>query len=140
MDSKNYTPIDFLLDDTSSSTTQHKEAEPTRMVPEESENIEIHEVVEHEPSPDLSKYVHHHKETVEVPPDLKKIGIVATSNPSVTTTQPLSAPLSDDKIISGLHAPITSSLRWFAEFCIYLLKTMHVSLKEIKGKPVRSKI
>ncbi len=136
MDSHNYTPIDFLLP----IAAPHKEAEPIRTKSEAQQKLEIHEVIEHQPSPEVAPFVDHHKETIDVPPDLKQIGVVSTGQPTVTATSPINIPLTDDKIVSGLHQPITSSLRWFAEFCLYLLKTVHVSLKEIQGKPVRNRI
>ena len=47
------------------------------------------------------------------------------------------SPLSDEKIVTGLHAPVTSSLRWLATLAEYLLKMMHVQLKVVSGRVIR---
>ncbi len=45
--------------------------------------------------------------------------------------------VSDDKIWQGLHAPVNSSLRWFSEFVVYILKKFNIKLKKVNGKVVR---
>ena len=79
----------------------------------------------------------------ELPPDIKKLG-VTQSGPSVpvTVTQSLpqvSLPLSDNQVLVGLHASITSAIRWLALWCIKKLAHAHLVLKVIHGKIVRVK-
>lgn len=80
------------------------------------------------------------KDTIELPPDVKKLG-VTTSGPSapVTTTvlPQVPLPISDQQVVTGLHAQILSSLRWLAVWCVKKLKKAHITLKQIHGKIVR---
>lgn len=82
------------------------------------------------------------KETIELPPDVKKLG-VTTTGPSVsvvTTAIPqVPLPISDQQVVVGLHAQLLSSLRWLAIWCIRKLKKAHIALKKIHGKIVRVK-
>lgn len=83
------------------------------------------------------------KDTIELPPDVKKLGVstVGTSAPvAVTATlPPVSLPLSDQQVILGLHAQVISSFRWLAVWCVKQLKKAHIALKNIHGKIVRVK-
>lgn len=78
--------------------------------------------------------------TIELPPDLKKLGV--TPGPSgipVVSAVSVTLPLSDDKIINGLKAPIAQSLKWLALWCIFRLQKAHLVLKKIHGIVVRVK-
>lgn len=81
--------------------------------------------------------------TIELPPDLKKLGVTSTgSTSSVTVPTPLpkvSLPISDQQVEVGLHAQILSSLRWLAVWCIRRLKLAHIALKKVHGQLVRVK-
>lgn len=112
---------------------------PEREPSGEKKDIEIHEVIEHEPSSEagVSQHVKPRAETVDVPKEAKEVGVISSGTPSFTTTKPVSLPISDDKVLWGLHAPITSSLRWLAQFCLYLLKSAHMTLKEVHGHAKR---
>lgn len=132
--SQNYTPIDFLLP--SPSASSHKEAEPALSAKDRAV-VEMHEVVEHEIDKDVAEFVEHRKDTIEVPPDLKQMGVMPTGQATVTAHSTVPIPLTDEKIIKGIHEPLTSSVRWLAEFCLYILKSAHITLKEMHGKPVR---
>lgn len=139
MAGQNYTPIDNLLKnpaDAVSSVSTHKEAEPQST--DAKNHIEIHEVVEHHPETEVVPYVSHRKEVIEVPPDLQKMGVAASGTPTFSRLQTVKIPLGDDKVLKGLHAPITSSFRWLAELCVYLLKNAHITIKQIHGKIVRT--
>ena len=76
-------------------------------------------------------------ETVKLPSDLKQVGVLANNLSRFSTFQNIKTPLADDKVLTGLHAPITSSLRWLATLTMYILRQAHVGLKEIHGKTVR---
>lgn len=82
-------------------------------------------------------------ETVELPPDVKKLGVkpVGPSTPIIQTTAlpAVSLPISDKKVIKGLHEPIINAFHWLAVWCIRKLKKAHVALKVIHGKIIRVK-
>lgn len=83
------------------------------------------------------------KDTIELPPDVKKLGVTTagTSTPVTTTTvlPQVPLPISDQQVVAGLHAQILSSLRWLATWCVRKLKKGHIALKNIHGKIVRVK-
>ncbi len=83
------------------------------------------------------------KDTIELPPDVKKLGVTPTgsSAPVVTTTTlpQIVLPISDQQVEAGLHAQILSSLRWLAVWCIKQLKKAHIALRNIHGKIIRVK-
>ncbi len=123
-------------------TRQQHSAENTGDTEKESHETdtpEMHEVIEHEhePDPEVEKYLNVRKETVEVPPDLKKIGVQASTPQHFTGYQKVQLPISDDKILQGQKKPVTDSLRWLAEFCIFLLRRAHIQLKIAHGKAQR---
>ncbi len=135
---KNYTPINHLIEkvkkeEVASARPQTKEAEPISKAPE----IIMEEVVEHRPEKEVAPFVKPRAETIKLPPDLKKIGARVTSTTRFPAKKIIQLPISDDKILVGLHAPITSSLRWLATLALYILKKAHLSLKKIHGKVVR---
>lgn len=83
-------------------------------------------------------------ESPEIPPDLKKFG-VKPSGPSQPVIHPgsdqtgrsvpaVSLPISDDQVLVGLHASVTSSFRWLAEWCLRRLRQAHLILKRIHGR------
>lgn len=81
---------------------------------------------------------------VELPPDVKKLG-AAPAGPSIpvaqaTTLTTVVLPISDKKVVQGLHEPVINALRWLTIWCIRKLKKAHVALKIIHGKIVRVKI
>ncbi|MDO8497164.1 MAG: hypothetical protein Q7S61_01330 [bacterium] len=132
-----YTPIDDLVKKLKDPlvSSLHKEAEPMAPI---TETGQIHEVVEHEiTDEELKPHVEVRKETVKLPPDLQKLGIQSASSNNFPGYKPVKLPLSDDRVLLGLHAPITSSLRWLAEFSLYLLIQAHLTVKVIHGKVVR---
>lgn len=137
---QNYTDIQYLIkkhnDEIAVTETgsSAKEVEPTVRSPEP---FLIQRVVEHEPEKEVSAFVQHRKENIEVPPDLVKMGVVATQTTTFPTYENVKLPLSDEKVVIGLKQPISSSFRWLAELAIYILKTMHLTLKKVHGKIVR---
>lgn len=121
---KNKKPID--------SVSLPKETEPIG-----AEKFEIKEVVEHKVEDEVRPFVSPRQESIELPPDLKKIGLQATSSSQFNSYQNIKLPISDEKIAVGMHAPVTSSLRWLATFSLYLLAKAHLGLKIIHGKVIR---
>lgn len=126
MKKKNYTPIDDLL-----GSGLPKEAEPIAT------EFEINEPVEHSPEEEVRPFVSSRAETIELPPDLKKLGLQAVSNSSFPSYKNIKLPLSDEKIIVGQKAPITSALRWLAVFALYILAQAHLGLKVVHGHVIR---
>ncbi len=133
---QNFTPIDDIVEKNQISySSSFKEAEP---VFAKNEDNNMQEVVEHEPEDEVKPFLGIRAETIELPPDLKKLGVQSSSSSSKFQSYTnIKLPISDDKVISGLHAPITSSLRWLATLAFYLLKKAHLSLKKVHGKVVR---
>ncbi len=140
MQQQNYTDIQYLIKKhreekaASEQGSSAKEVEPTSPSPEP---LLIQRVVEHEPQKEVLEFVQHRAENIEVPEDLVKMGVETKQTTTFPTYQNVKLPLSDEKIIVGLHQPITSSFRWLAELMIYILKTMHLALKKVHGKIMR---
>lgn len=118
-------------------STTGKEQEP---IPSSETAIEDHREIK------VSKEVEPHvkvvKDTVEIPPDLKKAGVSkppSQTSVSDATSTSQKLPMSDDQIGEGLHASITSSARWLAEWCLKQLRAVHVHLKKVHGHFVREK-
>jgi hypothetical protein len=132
----NYTPIDDLIKKCQKqAVSRPKEVEPAPSPAPE--KYHLREVVEHEPEEEVRPYVTHRQETVAIPEELEKVGVQATSTPKFTSYQNVKLPISDDKVLEGLHAPIDSSFRWLATLATYILKKAHLGLKKIHGHAVR---
>jgi len=136
MNHKNYTPIDDLIKknqqkDVASLPT--KEAEP---IPKK-KDIEFKELKEQELEEEVKPHLIKREETIKLSSDIQKLGLKPVPTTQFPQYQIVKLPISDDKIITGLHAPATSSLRWLATLALYLLQQAHLSLKVIHGKVVR---
>ncbi len=142
MQPRNYTPIDDLIKKYQSSAGVKPTPESEPLIPKPAEPLSVAEPVqeESEREQDVASYIEVKKDHVEVPPELKKIGVENDEPVDLTINQNLKLPLADDKILPGLHAPFTSSLRWLAEFSLFLLKHVHLTLKVIHGKVRRIRI
>lgn len=103
-----------------------------------SEHIEIQEKVEHRVEDELKDHIQTRLETIKIPTDLIKfLGPQPTTQTNFSTYQNIKLPIPDEKILIGLHAPITSSLRWLAAFAQYVLAHAHLTLKKVHGKIMR---
>lgn len=84
------------------------------------------------------------KETIEIPPDMQKLGVQhagPTTPVTVIAALPqMTLPISDTQVVAGLHTQITSAFLWLAVWCIKKLKKAHLTLKNIHGKIVRTRI
>lgn len=78
-----------------------------------------------------------HPTTIPVPQPVAKMGVQPASANIPMPAATVSLPLSDDDIAKGLHASITSSIRWLAEWCMRRLKQAHIGFKNIHGKIMR---
>ncbi len=136
----NFTPIEDLIkkyqqDKQAGQISKPKESEP---VLNKTEDVEIKEVAEHKIEEEVRPYIKQTHETIELPPDLKKVGLQpASTSINFQAYQNVKLPISDDKIMPGLHAPITSSLRWLATLAIYILRKAHLAIRVVGGKAVR---
>ncbi len=145
MTSQNYTPIDELVrkiaEPTGMASTTARETEPVvtrrEAIGRAIDEFKINEVVEHEPSAEVSTFVQSQKETISIPPDLKTMGVAASSHPSYKAYKEVVLPLDDEQVIAGLAAPVSSSIRWLAEFCLHILKKSHLTLKSLHGTVFR---
>jgi len=128
---KNFTPIDYLLEK-NKNISLPKEAEPIT-----AEKFEIKEPAEENIEEEVRPYISPRAETIELPPDLKKMGLQSVSHSKFPGYKNIKLPLSDEKIIVGQKAPLTSSLRWLATLALYILGQAHLKLKVIHGHVVR---
>lgn len=132
----NYTPIDDLENKVQERQAVSKpiEVEPITLT---KESAEIKEVVEHQPEKEVRPYITPRHETIELPPDLKSLGVQSTTTTNFPAYQNVKLPISDDKVLVGLNAPISSSFRWLATLALYILRMAHLSLKRVHGHVVR---
>lgn len=113
----------------------HREMAPPSPKPE---TFQIEQVVEHKISDEEVKpHVEERKAQVELSPDLKDMGLEADQTTQFPTNQTVHLPISDDKVATGLHAPVNSSFRWLATLAMFILRQAHFTLKTIHGKVVR---
>lgn len=136
MSQQNYTPIDDLVKkylQEKQAISYHKESAP----PRKSEVSQIQEVVEHEPDKEVKPFISIRQETIKLPDILKQFGLQPVSATNFPNYQNVKLPISDDKVLKGLHAPITSSLRWLATLAMYILLKAHLTLRLAHGKVVR---
>jgi hypothetical protein len=79
-----------------------------------------------------------HPTTVPIPPRVTNLGVKpAGQNIPNQTVSTVVLPLTDDQIASGLHEGLSSSWRWFSEWCLRRMKQLHVVVKIVHGKLVR---
>ncbi len=134
MAGKNFSPInDLIKKHQPISVSPHKEAEP---IPKAGEAA-IQEVVEHRPEEEVRPFIKARAETIKLPPDLTKMGVQATVTTKFPSFEDVHLPLTDDKVLVGLQAPVTSSLRWLATLAWYILQKAHLTLKKVHGHVVR---
>jgi hypothetical protein len=130
---KNFTAIDDLLKKTKKNNVSlPKEAEPIA-----AEKFEIKEPSEDNMEEEVRPFVSPRAETIELPPDLKKMGLQAVSQSQFSDYKNIKLPITDEKIIVGQKAPITSSIRWLATFALYILAQAHLGLKVVHGHVIR---
>lgn len=128
MTTKNFTPLG------SGPISRPREVEPAVL---SKEDYDFKEVVEHEPDEEIRPFVNPRAETISLPPDLKKLGVQPTTSTQFSGYQNVKLPISDDRVLVGIHQPITSSFRWLATLAIYLLSRAHLALKLVGGRAVR---
>ncbi|TRZ50855.1 hypothetical protein D4R99_05275 [bacterium] len=134
MSKKNYTAIDDLLDEVKNKNkiSQPKEAEPIA-----AEKFEIKEPAEDNLEEEVRPFISPRSETIELPPDLKKLGLQSVSSTKFPGYKNIKLPISDEKIIVGQKAPITSGIRWLSTLALYILGQAHLGLKVVSGHVIR---
>lgn len=146
--STNFTPIDYLLNQSDPVTTTPEpistgsveKTEPVggRII-ESKPIVEIKEEVVEEKSkqPGVQDYVQVQSAIPKISADVAAAGVQA-SGPSVMAEDPiLELPLPDEQIPAALKKPVSSGIRWIAEICLYMLRKAHLKLKTIHGKVLR---
>jgi len=145
MSTQNYTSVQRIIDEYEKkkkqpqSVSYSKEGEPIKISSDKVASQEI-ELTDSEPKiedKEVEKFVEVQKDEPSIHPDLKKAGLQALSGDSIDPKAKMKLPLSDDKILYGLHQPVTSSIRWLAEMALFMLKHAHLTLKKIHGHVVR---
>lgn len=143
MAATNYTPIDDLVtehrkkkQESLATSSLFKESEPLKI---SSEKASTEEIIEMEPQIDeeQSVVIEERPQDIELDPELKKAGLQAISSNNYPEYLNIKVPITDDKVMQGLRAPITSSLRWLAALTVYILQQAHIKLKVVHGKTVR---
>lgn len=138
---KNYTSINHLIDKLKKEYISVPiESEPIRIkTKEEIGDIPIiaETEKEHEVPEEIKPYVRINQDTLDIPPDLQKFGLKPVSPSSSSIFQSIKLPISDDKVMQGLHKPVTSSWRWLSELSIFLLRQAHLMLRTVHGHVVR---
>ena len=77
--------------------------------------------------------------TVAIPPNVSKMGVQpAGQNVPVQTAPAVPLPLTDDQIAVGLQEGVTSSWRWLSEWCVRRLRQVHIAVKAVHGKLIRT--
>lgn len=81
------------------------------------------------------------QEQIEIPPEMVQMGIRPTGISTPVPFQPtLKLPITDERIEEGRHQSIFFSLRWLSEWCLYILRRFHLTLKMIHGKVMRVRV
>lgn len=93
--------------------------------------------VENAPLREVSPISEISQDKIDLPQELVDAGVKTVDEATFPSVGEINLPLSDDKIESGQHAPISSSIKWLSKLCIYILKQAGQGLKKIHGKVVR---
>ena len=89
-------------------------------------------------SDEVEKYITPHSETINLPPDLKKIGVkTGEKDQFKEAMNKIKLPISDDRIMEDLKASPSESRRWFATILLYILERAHLTLRKVGTKVVR---
>lgn len=139
MNTPNHTAIDNVVakhkEQKNEVSSFAKESEP---IFRKTEQTHMQEVVEHESKDtEVKEFITPKAETIQLPPDLKKLGLESVNKTQFPSYQNIKLPISDEEVIKDLREPPTSTKRWLGELAKYILSKAHLALKEIGGKVVR---
>lgn len=142
-DGLHYTDISYLILEAQdafdmASWGMTPERDPMPAPRERADHVEMHEVVEHQPSGEVSDYVEDAHTPIYVPQDVQALGVQAVQHPvQYPAYDTVKVPLADQNILVGKKMPLSSAYRWLAEWCLYLLKKGHIRLRSAHGKAER---
>jgi len=89
-------------------------------------------------SDEVEKYITPRAETINLPPDLKKIGVkTGEEDQFKEAMNKIKFPISDERIMENLKASPSESRRWFATILLYILERAHLTLRKVGTKVVR---
>ncbi len=98
------------------------------------DSLVMTEIVEKEIAPEISQFIQTRQEEPYISPDLQRAGVKKNITvPLYAGQKTIILPLTDDMVEKGLHAPLTSSFRWLAEWSVFLLKKAHIVLRKVHG-------
>jgi len=124
---------------TTISQTGAKEVEPGGIAPQEGLRDATGQEVSL-PKEVISQGVRIQPTSAPIPPSVAQMGVKpAGANIPAPTTTTVALPITDDQISRGLHFGISNSLYWLAQWCIRRLKQVHIALKNVHGKLIRTK-
>lgn len=124
----NHTPLD--PQQVQQASLPHKEAEPVVLDAQSSEMVQPKEK---EISPEVVEYIKQRDQVMNVPKDLKDLGVSAGTDEALSDKNGPHLAISDEEIVEGLHQPVTSSWRWLAELMKYILLQAHYTFKTVHG-------
>ena len=141
MTAKNFTPLNNIPNLKAKSPHSvspfFREAEPIGRKPlETQQTIENQEIESNKEQTPLIQTIPD-KVEIALDKELIRAGVKTTNDTEIFPYIGINLPISDDKVIQGQHAPITSSLRWLALLASYVLWKAHIVLKVVHGKVVR---
>jgi hypothetical protein len=80
-----------------------------------------------------------HPTVVAIPPPVSQMGVKPVGqNVPVQTSPTVVLPLTDEQIATGLHQGVADSIRWLSEWCVRRLKHLHIAVKVVHGKLIRT--
>ncbi len=87
-------------------------------------------------SPEVQNYikVQEDQKKMQLPQQLRNMGITAGHDEQPEVPQGPTMPMSDEQIAYGLHQPINNSVRWLATLMLYLLQQSHYTITTVKGR------
>ena len=118
----------------------HAEQEKINISPAEKPTLVESDEFEIPPEVEHAGVTSDRSQVIDLPPDVQKLGVSLSGASLPVTSAPVPKvilPISDSKVLRGLHAHITSAVKWLAFWCIRKLAKAHLRLKVIHGKVIR---
>lgn len=86
---------------------------------------------------EVQPYVEKQPQQPKVGSSLQRAGLKHVDPMKFKSINNVKLPISDDKVLNGLHAPVTSSFRWLAELAKLMLEKAGINLKKVHGHVIR---
>lgn len=116
-------------------TIEAKATEDTK--PVESQPADEQKEAGETPAAPPTNYIEEKPEDIELPEELKNLGLKAMKQVDFPDFKNVKLPISDEKVMVGSKAPMNTSMRWLAEFAKFLLWRAHITLKTVHGRVIR---